>query len=91
MVLAYEPVWAIGTGKVASLHDIQEAHQHIQKVWESHKLPGSAVILYGGSVNPSNFAEILALKEVHGALVGGASIKLDQWLELIRIAEATEL
>ena len=91
VVLAYEPVWAIGTGKVASLHDIQEAHQHIQKVWASHKLPGSAVILYGGSVNPSNFAEILALKEVHGALVGGASIKLDQWLELIRIAEATEL
>lgn len=89
VVLAYEPVWAIGTGKVASLQDIQDAHQHIQKVWSSHNLPGAAVILYGGSVNPSNFAEILALKEVHGALVGGASIKLDQWLELIKIAEAT--
>lgn len=89
VVLAYEPVWAIGTGKVASLKNIQDAHQHIQKVWSSHNLPGSAVILYGGSVNPSNFAEILAIKEVHGALVGGASIKLDQWLELIKIAEAT--
>jgi triosephosphate isomerase len=89
VILAYEPVWAIGTGKVASLKDIQETHQHIQKVWASHNLPGSAVILYGGSVNPTNFAEILALKEVHGALVGGASIKLDQWLELIKIAEAT--
>jgi triosephosphate isomerase len=89
VILAYEPVWAIGTGKVASLGDIQETHQHIQRVWTSHKLPGSAVILYGGSVNPTNFAEILALSEVHGALVGGASIKLDQWMELIRIAEAT--
>lgn len=88
VILAYEPVWAIGTGKVASLKDIQETHQHIQKVWTSHNLPGSAVILYGGSVNPTNFAEILALQEVHGALVGGASIKLDQWLELITIAEA---
>ena len=89
VVLAYEPVWAIGTGKVASIKDIQETHQHIQKVWASHNLPGAAVILYGGSVNPTNFAEILALNEVHGALVGGASIKLDQWMELIRIAEGT--
>jgi triosephosphate isomerase len=89
VILAYEPVWAIGTGKVASINDIRETHQFIQKVWESHKLPGTATILYGGSVNPSNFAEILALKEVHGALVGGASIKLDQWLELIKIAEST--
>ena len=89
VILAYEPVWAIGTGKVASITDIQETHQHIQKVWASHNLPGTAVILYGGSVNPTNFAEILALEEVHGALVGGASIKLDQWLELIAIAERT--
>lgn len=89
VILAYEPVWAIGTGKVASITDIQETHQHIQKVWTSHNLPGTAVILYGGSVNPTNFAEILALEEVHGALVGGASIKLDQWLELIAIAERT--
>ena len=89
LVLAYEPVWAIGTGKVASLDDIRGAHQFIQKVWSAHNLPGTATILYGGSVNPTNFAEILALKEVHGALVGGASIKLDQWMELIRISEAT--
>ena len=89
LVLAYEPVWAIGTGKVASLDDICGAHQFIQKVWSAHNLPGTATILYGGSVNPTNFAEILALKEVHGALVGGASIKLDQWMELIRISEAT--
>ncbi len=88
LVLAYEPVWAIGTGKVASLDDIRGAHQFIQKVWSAHNLPGTATILYGGSVNPTNFAEILALKEVHGALVGGASIKLDQWMELIRISEA---
>ena len=89
LVLAYEPVWAIGTGKVASLDDIRGAHQFIQKVWSAHSLPGTATILYGGSVNPTNFTEILTLKEVHGALVGGASIKLDQWMELIQISEAT--
>ena len=89
VIIAYEPVWAIGTGRVASLDDIRGAHQFIQRVWTSFNLPGSAVILYGGSVNPSNFADILALKEVHGALVGGASIKLEQWLDLVKIAEAT--
>lgn len=89
VVIAYEPVWAIGTGRVASLDDIRGAHQFIQRVWTSFNLSGSATILYGGSVNPSNFADILALKEVHGALVGGASIKLEQWLDLVKIAEAT--
>lgn len=90
-VLAYEPVWAIGTGKVASLEDISATHRFIQELWSSQGYGCQAVILYGGSVNPQNFAEILALKEVDGALVGGASIKLDQWLELINIAEATPL
>jgi len=89
VILAYEPVWAIGTGKVASLTDIVATHRFIQKSWTNYKLPGSPTILYGGSVNPENFAEILALTEVHGALVGGASIKLEQWQALIRIAEGT--
>jgi len=87
VILAYEPVWAIGTGKVASLSDIRETHTFIQSVWAKHSMPGSAAILSGGSVNPTNFSEILALPEVDGALVGGASIKLDQWLDLLRIAE----
>ena len=90
VVIAYEPVWAIGTGKVASLQDIAATHKFIQGLWNAQGYNCPPTILYGGSVNPQNFAEILALKEVNGALVGGASIKLDQWLELIRIAEATD-
>jgi triosephosphate isomerase len=91
VVIAYEPVWAIGTGKVASLEDIATTHRFIQQRWNAQGYDCPPTILYGGSVNPQNFADILALKEVDGALVGGASIKLDQWLELIRIAEATQI
>jgi len=90
-VLAYEPVWAIGTGKVASLEDISATHRFIQELWSAQGYGCEPTILYGGSVNPQNFAEILALREVNGALVGGASIKLDQWLDLVNIAEATDL
>ncbi len=89
LVLAYEPVWAIGTGKVASLEDIAATHQFIRGLWTNRGYQCQPTILYGGSVNPQNFREILGIKEVDGALVGGASIKLDQWLDLIAIAEAT--
>lgn len=89
VVLAYEPVWAIGTGKVATLKEIQETHRFIHALWNARSFPQAAVILYGGSVNPGNFNEILALPEVDGALVGGASIKLEQWLALVSIAENT--
>lgn len=87
LVLAYEPVWAIGTGKVASLDEISQTHAFIQKVWARYSLNAPCIVLYGGSVNPSNFEAILSLQEVDGALVGGASLKADQWLELIKIAE----
>lgn len=69
--IAYEPVWAIGTGRTATLAEIAQMHAHIRKC-----LGGGAIrILYGGSVKPSNAAEILAVAEVGGALVGGASLK----------------
>jgi len=90
VVLAYEPVWAIGTGRVASIAEIAAAHAFIHSVWNERHLPTTATILYGGSVNPQNFAEILTVEGVDGALVGGASIKLDQWLELISISERRE-
>lgn len=87
VIVAYEPVWAIGTGKVASESEIQETHSFILSLWKSQGYPQEAVILYGGSVSPQNFAGIAKLPGVSGALVGGASIKLEQWLELISIAE----
>jgi triosephosphate isomerase (TIM) len=73
--IAYEPVWAIGTGRTPTLVEIGQMHGHIRKC-----LGGGAIgILYGGSVKPSNAAEILAVPEVGGALVGGASLKADDF------------
>lgn len=87
LVIAYEPVWAIGTGKVATIAEIQAAHQYIQSVVASHGITEPVKVLYGGSVNPDNFGEIGAIPEVDGALVGGASLKLEQWMKLVSIAE----
>jgi len=87
-VIAYEPVWAIGTGLTPTADDVAEAHAHIrQKLSEGL---GAAVaskirILYGGSVKPSNAVELLGVKNVDGALVGGASLKASDFLA---IAEA---
>lgn len=86
-VIAYEPVWAIGTGLTPSVEDVAEAHAHIRA--ELAKLIGAEAartrILYGGSVKPSNATELLAIENVDGALVGGASLKASDFLG---IAEA---
>ncbi len=74
LVVAYEPVWAIGTGLTATNADIAEIHSAIRS-----RIPAGTRILYGGSVNPKNAAEILALSEVDGALVGGASLKAEDF------------
>lgn len=84
LLIAYEPVWAIGTGKVASLEEISDAHNFVSGCLDSRDL--TAPILYGGSVNPSNFAAIAALPKVDGALVGGASLKAESFLALAEIA-----
>lgn len=85
-VVAYEPVWAIGTGKTPNIRDITQAHSVIRK--EAHEvLSGGAAnlrILYGGSVKPSNAQEILAVDGVDGALVGGASLKLDDFWQIVQ-------
>ncbi len=72
LVVAYEPIWAIGTGRTATLEQAQEAHAVIKRL-----LP--VPVLYGGSVKPDNAAELLALPDVDGALVGGASLDVDSF------------
>jgi triosephosphate isomerase (TIM) len=82
-VIAYEPVWAIGTGLTPSLPEIAATHAHIRAA-----LPDPALsILYGGSVNPANAAAILALQDVDGALVGGASLTPQTFLPILAALE----
>jgi triosephosphate isomerase len=90
LTLAYEPVWAIGTGKAASLNDIAEAHAFLAHFWKEHgKGTPAPRILYGGSVSPENFASILSVPEVSGALVGKASLQEQSFAQLAAIAEST--
>jgi triosephosphate isomerase (TIM) len=79
LVLAYEPVWAIGTGKTATPEIAQEAHAFVKSQLD-------APVLYGGSVKPDNAAELLAQPGVDGALVGGASLQLESFMAICRAA-----
>jgi triosephosphate isomerase len=85
IVIAYEPVWAIGTGRTPSEADIQAVHAHIRAALERRFGPaGRAVrILYGGSMKPGNAAGILAVPDVNGGLVGGASLKAAEFLAIV--------
>ena len=85
-VLAYEPVWAIGTGLTPSSDDVAEVHAAIRRDLEARfGAAGSGLrILYGGSVKPANAREILSLPNVDGALVGGASLKAEDFLAIVR-------
>jgi triosephosphate isomerase len=86
IVLAYEPVWAIGTGINATAEQAQTAHQwvraHVAKRWDN-AVAAALTIQYGGSVKPENVAPLLRQPDVDGALVGGASLKADQFLGII--------
>ena len=82
-VIAYEPVWAIGTGKVATREQAEEVHRDLRKLIAdryNQQLADSVRIQYGGSVKPSNAAELLSQPDIDGALVGGASLKPDDFL-----------
>ena len=87
-VIAYEPVWAIGSGRTPTTPQIAEIHQAIRAGLEARfgESGVSVRILYGGSVKPANAAEILAVADVNGALVGGASLKASDFLAIIRAA-----
>ena len=86
IVIAYEPVWAIGTGKVATPAQAEEVHIYIRKTIESmfgKDVADGIRILYGGSVKPENISDLMAQKNIDGALVGGASLKVDSFTALV--------
>lgn len=86
VVIAYEPVWAIGTGETASPEQAQEIHEHIRKVLAekfNQDMANQTSILYGGSVKPNNAKEIFAKKDVDGGLIGGASLDADSFAEIV--------
>ena len=87
-VIAYEPVWAIGTGLTPKPADVAEVHDTIRKslIGQLGETAHGVRILYGGSVKPDNARELLSLPHVNGALVGGASLKADDFLAIIRAA-----
>jgi triosephosphate isomerase len=90
LVLAYEPVWAIGTGKTASIDQVKEVHQYLRSLLEklfSKAWAHETRILYGGSVKPENVKDIMGIEDVDGALVGGASLDVDKFINIIRYNE----
>ena len=89
LAIAYEPIWAIGTGKVPSVDDIREMHAALRKRLVTAYDAGAQVrILYGGSVKASNAAEIFGVPDVDGALVGGASLKASDFIPIVAAAAA---
>jgi triosephosphate isomerase (TIM) len=85
VVLAYEPVWAIGTGRNATPDDAAQVQELIRFELSRRGVPGRVTILYGGSVNPGNVLSLLARPEIDGVLVGGASLDPDAWAELVGV------
>ena len=89
VTIAYEPVWAIGTGLTATPQQAQEAHDFIRKLVGriyNDKLASDMRILYGGSVKPDNAVDLMGQEDVDGLLVGGASLKANDFLAIIRAA-----
>ncbi|MEO8233699.1 MAG: triose-phosphate isomerase [Ignavibacteriota bacterium] len=90
IIVAYEPVWAIGTGKTATPTQAQEVHEFIRDLIEidyTLEIANDLVIQYGGSVKPDNAKELISQKDIDGALVGGACLKADSFLGIIKGAD----
>ncbi len=86
VVVAYEPVWAIGTGLTASAEQAQEMHKHIRKLFADkygEQVADDVTILYGGSCKPSNAKELFSQPDVDGGLIGGASLKADDFMKIV--------
>jgi len=91
LVIAYEPVWAIGTGKTATPEQAQEVHAHIRQLIGSHfdaDIANGVSLLYGGSVKPANANQLFAQPDLDGALVGGASLNANDFLAILTSLEA---
>ena len=92
LVFAYEPIWAIGTGETATPEDAQDAIGRIRdllkEIWGEDFAEGVR-ILYGGSVKPGNIGEIMAQRDVDGALIGGASLEVESFVQLVEAAQQT--
>ena len=90
LVIAYEPVWAIGTGVTASAEDAQEMCSHIRSVVGSIRRESIDLIRiqYGGSVNPANAGELMAMPDIDGALVGGAALQVDSFARIVNFKDA---
>jgi len=87
LVIAYEPVWAIGTGKTATTDQAQQVHRYLREMLEKsfgNRLAKSVRILYGGSVKPGNIADLMAMPDIDGALLGGASLKAETFGEIVQ-------
>ena len=87
-VIAYEPVWAIGTGKTATPQQAQDVHAYIRKMIAEHdaEVAAKVRIQYGGSMNAANAAELLAMEDIDGGLIGGASLKASDFLTICKAA-----
>ena len=87
VVIAYEPIWAIGTGKTATPEMAQEVHKFIRNLLESlysKEVANEVTIQYGGSMKPSNVVDLLAQEDIDGGLIGGASLDPESFIELIK-------
>jgi triosephosphate isomerase len=86
LIVAYEPVWAIGTGRTATAAQAEEAHAHIRKrlrQWFGADAAEGCRVLYGGSVKPDNIRDLIAQEDVDGALVGGASLDVKSFVDIV--------
>ncbi len=91
IVMAYEPIWAIGTGKTATPEQANEVHSHVRNVLSellNTEIAAKTRILYGGSVKPSNARDLMAQPDIDGALVGGASLAPESFSQIVRSCEA---
>ena len=90
LMIAYEPVWAIGTGKTATPEIAQKAHAYIRNLLEirfNQEIADDVTIMYGGSVKPKNIESLIIQNDIDGALIGGASLQVDSFTEVIKLAE----